>query len=142
MSSAAPGQRVVGQRMSQRVTVDVLVIEDEAHVAELLADVLSDEGYRVAIAADGPRGLEYVVRYQPRLVLCDVMLPGLSGLDVVHRLRAQGDRRPVIVLMSAASPSAPLPPDVPFIRKPFDVDEVLARVRAILQAPPSEPTAT
>jgi DNA-binding response OmpR family regulator len=128
--------------MSQRVTVDVLVIEDGQHVADLLADVLSDEGYRVALASDGPRGLEYVARYQPRLVLCDVMLPGLSGLDIVNRLREQGDQRPVIVLMSAASLPATPPPDVPFIGKPFDVDELLARVRAILQAPRSDPTAT
>jgi DNA-binding response OmpR family regulator len=125
--------------MSQRATVDVLVIEDEEHVAELLADALSDEGYRVAIAADGPNGLEYVARYQPRLVLCDVMLPGLSGLDVLHRLRAQGDQRPFIILMSAAALPTTLPPDVPFLSKPFDLDEVLAKVRETLQGPRSGP---
>ena len=118
--------------MAQQTSVDVLVIEDESHVAELLADVLSDEGYRVAIATDGLRGLEYVERYQPRLVLCDVMLPGLSGLEVVNRLRARGDHRPVIVLMSAAILPENRPPDVPFISKPFDIDEVLTRVREML----------
>ncbi len=128
--------------MSQRAAVDVLVIEDEEHVAELLADLLSDEGYRVAIAGDGLRGLEYVARYQPRLVLCDVMLPGLSGLDVLHRLRAQGDWRPVIILMSAAALPATLPLDVPFVSKPFNVDELLALVEPLLQAPRSDPTAS
>jgi DNA-binding response OmpR family regulator len=128
--------------MTQWAPIDVLVIEDETHVAELLADVLGDEGYRVVIASDGPRGLEYVERFQPRLVLCDVMLPGLSGLEVVNRLRARGDQRPVIVLMSAAVLPESRPPDVPFISKPFDIEEVLARVQAILQPPPSDPAAT
>jgi DNA-binding response OmpR family regulator len=113
--------------------VDVLVIDDEEHVAELLAEVLSEEGYHVAVAADGLRGLEYVARYQPRLVLLDVMLPGLSGVEVLGRLRADHHHVPPVILMSAATAPADRPADVPFLAKPFDLDELLARVRAAIR---------
>ncbi len=120
--------------MAKCAAVDVLVIEDEDHVAEILTDALSDEGYRVARAADGLRGLEDITRYQPRLVLCDVMLPGLSGIDVLAELRAApAGVAPLVVLMSAGASPASRPPGVPFLRKPFDLDELLACVRAALQ---------
>ena len=122
--------------MSQLAPVDVLVIEDEQHVAELLVDVLSDEGYRVALAADGLRGLEAVARYRPRLVLCDVMLPGLSGIEVLSRLReVSGGRLPPTILMSAAAAPPDRPDGVPFLAKPFNIDELLDCVRAKLGHP-------
>lgn len=127
--------------MAQRTGVDVLVIEDEEHVAELLADVLGEEGYRVVIAPDGPQGLDYVARYRPRLVLCDLMLPGLSGLEIVQQLRATpGAYQPIVVLMSAAAPPRERPDDVQFISKPFSIDTLVQQVRGLLQ--PSEPDAT
>ncbi|HLH24974.1 MAG TPA: response regulator [Chloroflexota bacterium] len=128
--------------MAQRAPLDVLVIEDEQDVAELLADLLSDEGYRVATVGDGPRGLEYVARYRPRVVLCDVMLPGLSGVEVLSRLETADDYRPVVILMSAAAPPSARPQDVPFISKPFNLEELLASVRAALQGPDTGPAAT
>ncbi len=123
----------VGQSMAHRAPIDVLVIEDEEHVAELLADVLSDEGYRVATAGDGLRGLDYVARYRPRVVLCDVMLPGISGVEVLSRLETADDYRPTVILMSAAGPPPTRPQAVPFIGKPFNLDELVASVRAALQ---------
>lgn len=124
--------------MSQRAAVDVLVIEDEEHIAELLADVLGDEGYRVALAPDGLRGLEYVARYQPRLVLCDIMLPGLSGLEVLARLPAAANGPlPAVVLMSAAAPPSNRPPHVPFLSKPFNLEDLLACIREALGDDPT-----
>ena len=120
--------------MAQPAPIDVLVIEDEEHVAALLADVLRDQGYRVATAGDGARGLEYAARYRPRVVLCDVMLPGVSGLEVLSRLEVGQHYRPTVILMSAAVP-ATRPKDVPFLGKPFDLEELLATVRAALQEP-------
>ena len=120
--------------MSQPAPVDVLVIEDEEHVAELLAEVLREEHYHVAVAGDGLRGLEYVARYQPRLVLCDVMLPGLSGIEVLSRLRAAADEHaPAVSLMSAAARPPRLPRDVPFLAKPFHINDLLNFVGAALQ---------
>jgi two-component system, OmpR family, response regulator len=119
--------------MAHRAPIDVLVIEDEEHVAELLADVLGDEGYRVATVGDGRRGLDYVARYRPRVVLCDVMLPGISGVEVLSRLETADDYRPAVILMSAAGPPAARPQNVPFIGKPFNLEELMASVRAALQ---------
>lgn len=121
--------------MAQRASIDILVIEDEEHVAELLADILKDEGYRVATAGDGLRGLEYLARYRPRVVLCDVMLPGISGVEVLSRLDTDESYRPVVILMSAATPPASRRQGVPFVSKPFNLDELLATVRAALQTP-------
>jgi two-component system, OmpR family, response regulator len=115
--------------------IDVLIIEDEEHVAELLADVLGGEGYRVATVGDGLHGLEQVARHRPRVVLCDVMLPGISGVEVLSRLDTHDDYRPVVILMSAAGPPAGRPQDVPFIGKPFELEELLASVRVALQGP-------
>src|SRR4051812_44236447 len=119
--------------MRHPAPIDVLIIEDEEHVAGLLADVLGAEGYRVATVGDGLHGLEYVARYRPRVVLCDVMLPSISGVEVLSRLETDDDYRPVIILMSAAGPPAAGPRAVPFIGKPFNIDELLASVRAALQ---------
>jgi DNA-binding response OmpR family regulator len=130
-----PLYRGAGSTMTEGGTVDVLVIEDEDHVAELLADALEEAGYRVKRAADGLRGLEYATRYRPRLVLCDVMLPGLSGLEVLTRLRAaSAGGGPPVVLMSAAGAPASRPPGVPFLRKPFDLDDLHACVQAALES--------
>jgi two-component system OmpR family response regulator len=121
--------------MAQGAPIDLLVIEDEEHVAELLADVLGAEGYRVATVGDGLRGLEYVARYRPRVVLCDVMLPGISGVEVLSRLETDDHYRPAVILMSAAAPPTGRPPNVPFVGKPFNLEEILGLVRAALQEP-------
>jgi DNA-binding response OmpR family regulator len=130
---------VPGLSMAQGAQIDVLVIEDEQHVAELLADVLSDEGYRVATAPDGRRGLEYAARYHPRVILCDVMLPGVSGIEVVSQLDTDDRYRPVVILMSAAGPPTARPSNVAFVSKPFNLDELLASVRQALQELGQEP---
>jgi len=128
--------------MAHHAPIDVLVIEDEEHVAELLADVLGDEGYRVATAGDGLHGLEFVARYRPRVVLCDVMLPGISGVEVLSRLETDDNYRPTIILMSAAGAPPTRSQNVPFIGKPFDLEELMVSVRAALQAPEAGGAAT
>ncbi len=127
--------------MAQPPLVDVLIVEDEQHVAELLAEILTEASYRVAVAADGVRGLEAIARSRPRLVLCDVMLPRLSGVELLRQVRADpAGNPPAMIMMSAAAPPA-LPPNVPFLAKPFNLDELLDLVEAALQGPPggSEP---
>ena len=126
--------------MTDPASVDVLIVEDEEHVAALLTDVLNEEGYRVVAAPDGPRGLEYAARYRPRLVLLDVMLPGLSGVEVLSRLHTACDGpMPAAILMSAAAPPAGRPPGIPFLAKPFNIDELLACVEATLQREEPDP---
>lgn len=81
----------------------VLVVEDERHIARFLEFILKKEGYQVAIAYDGEQALGVVDQFAPDAILLDMVLPGISGLDVLKRLRA--DRRHahrVIVVLSAS----------------------------------------
>jgi DNA-binding response OmpR family regulator len=118
--------------MAEGEQIDVLVVEDEQQVAELLAEVLSGEGYRVATAADGLKALAEVARLRPRLLLLDVMLPGLSGMDVLRRLQATDESGPAVILMSAAAAPPGRPAHVPFLPKPFNIDDLLNHVEAAL----------
>jgi DNA-binding response OmpR family regulator len=68
-------------------------------------------------------------------VLCDVMLPGISGVEVLSRLETDDTYRPAVILMSAAGAPTTQSPHVPFIGKPFNLEELMVSVRAALQAP-------
>src|SRR5205823_6409586 len=78
--------RVVGRPMTT-----VLVVDDEHNLVELVQGYLEHEGYRVLTAGDGPTALELVRSEQPDLVILDVMLPGLDGVEVCRRLRQFSD---------------------------------------------------
>ena len=67
----------------------ILVVEDDATVRDVVARYLGDAGHRVELAGDGPSGLEAAVRGEPDVVVLDLMLPGLSGLEVCRALRAR-----------------------------------------------------
>jgi len=75
----------------------VLVVEDEPDMIRGLKDNLEYEGYRVDIASDGETGLEQASSGRPDLILLDVMLPKMSGLDVCRKLRTQGADMPIIM---------------------------------------------
>jgi two-component system phosphate regulon response regulator PhoB len=117
----------------------LLVIEDDPDIVELLRYNLEREGYRVLVAMDGERGLADAARHQPELVVLDLMLPGLDGLEVCRRLRAQDGTRGIPVLMLTAKSEES---DVviglemgadDYLAKPFSPRELLARVRALLR---------
>lgn len=121
----------------------VLVIEDEERIRQFLQRGLSYEGYRVDVAVDGPSGLEIARDNPPDIVLLDVMLPGMSGIEVCRRLRAGGD---VPILMLTAKDAiedrvAGLDAGADdYLPKPFAFDELLARIRALLRRiQPSKP---
>ena len=82
----------------------ILVIEDEEDIAELIRYNLEREGYRVVHAESGERGLEIVRRQRPDLVLLDLMLPGIDGLEVCKRVRADvaGAQTPIIMVTACA----------------------------------------
>ena len=114
----------------------VLVVEDEPTIAESVAARLRAEGFEVQIAADGYRALDAAAEDQPDLVVLDLMLPGLDGLEVCRRLQAT---RPVPVLMLTARDDET---DVlvglgvgadDYLTKPFSMRELVARVRALLR---------
>ncbi len=115
----------------------VLLVEDEQHLAEVLADNLALEGYEVEVVGDGLAALESVRVEQPALVLLDVMLPGLDGFTVCERLRAAGNEVPVLFLTARNSNDdrvrgLELGGD-DYLAKPFDLRELILRVRAILK---------
>jgi two-component system phosphate regulon response regulator PhoB len=117
----------------------LLVIEDDPDIIEILRYNLEREGFRVLVAADGERGLAEAARSQPDLVLLDLMLPGLDGLEVCRRLRQQDATRwiPVLVL-TAKSEEADVVVGLEmgaddYLAKPFSPRELLARVRALLR---------
>ncbi|MBJ7522360.1 MAG: response regulator transcription factor [Solirubrobacteraceae bacterium] len=114
----------------------ILVVEDDELIADAVAVRLRAEGFDVAVAPDGPSGVQACVRIEPALVVLDVMLPGFDGWEVCRRIQAA---RPVPVLMLTARDSETdllvglgLGAD-DYMTKPFSPRELVARVHAILR---------
>src|SRR3954454_8258669 len=103
----------------------ILLAEDEDFIADVVAILLEDEGYRVLSAKNGAEALAVAEGARPDLVLSDVMMPYLSGLELAHQLR---DREyvygPPIILCSAVPPPRDLPYRTVFVAKPFDIDSL------------------
>jgi two-component system, OmpR family, response regulator MprA len=76
----------------------ILVVDDDPHITELLRRIFVFEGYSVAIAQAGNEALSRVLEHPPDLIVLDLMLPGVDGLEVARRLRAAGDMVPVLML--------------------------------------------
>ena len=118
------------------VVARVLVIEDDPNVAEVVARYLEREGYEVEAVADGAEGLRRALANPPDLVVLDLMLPSLSGLEVCRRLRAAAPV-PVIMLTALGEESdriagLDLGAD-DYMSKPFSPRELTARVKAVLR---------
>ncbi len=117
----------------------VLVVDDEKDIVDVLRYNLRQAGYRVLTAQDGRSGLESIRRDHPDLVLLDIMLPSLSGLDVLKTVRSEITTRglPVILLTAKGDEvdrllGFELGSD-DYVAKPFSVRELLLRVRAVLK---------
>ncbi len=121
----------------------VLVIEDDEQILKFLKRGLAYEGYEVDTAMDGPTGLAIARDNPPDVVVLDLMLPGMDGLEVCRRLRAGG---PVPILILTAKDTVTdriqgldMGAD-DYMVKPFELDELLARIRALLRrAQPAQP---
>ncbi|GAB1158310.1 two-component system response regulator YkoG [Paenibacillus illinoisensis] len=115
----------------------VLVIEDEPKIARLLELELQYEGYQVGKAGSGTEGLEMYHGGQWDLILLDIMLPGLSGIEVLRRIRARDALVPILMLTAKDSVEDKVSGlDLganDYITKPFRIEELLARVRAALR---------
>jgi DNA-binding response OmpR family regulator len=115
----------------------ILIVEDEPDMVLGLKDNFEFEGYDVVTASDGAAGLERARSEKPDLLILDIMLPKLSGLEVCKTLRAEGFRAPIIMLTARGQEidkvvGLELGAD-DYVTKPFSIRELLARVRAILR---------
>ncbi len=121
----------------------ILIIEDEPEMALGLRDNLEYEGFEVIAAEDGEAGMNRALGEHPDLILLDVMLPRLSGLDVCRRLRGQGVNAPIIMLTARGQEidkvlGLEIGAD-DYVTKPFSIRELLARVRAHLRRGARQP---
>ncbi|MEV7859910.1 response regulator transcription factor [Streptomyces hirsutus] len=118
-------------------TPTVLLAEDDRAIRNALERALILEGYRVTAVADGVEALAQAHRSRPDVLVLDVMMPGIDGLQVCRVLRAEGDRTPVLMLtalVETADRIAGLDAGADdYVVKPFDVEEVFARLRALLR---------
>ena len=126
--------------MAQSPTSSLLMIEDDARLAQMVVDYLGQSGFAVTHAPDGEQGLEHLQSMLPELVILDLMMPGMDGLEVCRRIRAlPGDaaRVPVIMLTAKGDPmdriiGLEMGAD-DYVPKPFEPRELLARIRAVLR---------
>jgi DNA-binding response OmpR family regulator len=109
---------------------EILIVDDEAPIAELLADVLQDEGYNIRLARDGASALLEILKRPPGLVLLDVAMPVMLGSDLLVYLRQHGfSDLPIIIMTAGLSPLVYLTQGATeVIPKPFDVNLLVDKV--------------
>src|SRR5882724_12119153 len=115
----------------------ILIVEDEPNMVAGLRDNFEYEGFQVATALDGVDGLEQALKNSPDLVILDVMMPRMSGLDVCKQLKAKRPSIPIIMLTARGQEvdkvvGLELGAD-DYVTKPFSIRELLARVKAVLR---------
>ncbi|MFL6517849.1 MAG: response regulator transcription factor [Bacillus sp. (in: firmicutes)] len=119
--------------MKQRI----LVVEDEKQIAKILKIELEYEGYEVNVAYDGKSGLQAALHEKLDLILLDVMLPEMNGIEVLRKIRKENDLIPVILLTArnmTMDKVAGLDQGAnDYITKPFEIEELLARIRSCLR---------
>ncbi|GAB4430297.1 MAG: response regulator transcription factor [Chloroflexi bacterium OHK40] len=115
----------------------ILVVDDDPAVTSVLRRGLSYEGYTVTVAADGPAGLAAAREAPPDLVVLDIMMPGLNGLEVLRRLRAADATLPVLMLTARDTPAEQVQGletgADDYMVKPFSFEVLLAHIRALLR---------
>ena len=106
----------------------ILIIDDDIHINNMLDDILQQEGYRVSHAYSGTEALLFMSKSKPNLILLDLMLPGLSGEEILPQIK----NIPVIVMSAKVDVQDKVPlllnGAVDYITKPFEIDELLARI--------------
>lgn len=117
----------------------VLIVDDEEHIVELLSFNIQNAGYRVLTASDGLEAIKIAKQEKPQLILLDLMLPGLDGLDVCKEIKMSRETKNISIIILTAKGEEldkvlglELGAD-DYITKPFSIRELLARVKAVLR---------
>jgi two-component system response regulator AdeR len=145
MPACLPIAFAMNSSISPTPTPLVLVVEDEPGIASILAAYLERDGLRSRQAQDGIEALQLFRQFRPDLVLLDIHLPGMDGIDVLRAIRDE-DQTPVIMVTALADDvdkllALRLGAD-DYVVKPFNPPEVVARVRAVLRRTHAAPSAT
>ena len=123
----------------------VLVVEDDVDIADVLRRSLRNEGYEVKTSADGAEALDVAAGFVPDLVVLDLGLPGMDGVEVCRRLRSDGDV-PILMLTARAETEDRVTGldsgADDYLTKPFERQELLARIRALLRRRPPRGSAS
>ncbi|HZC89846.1 MAG TPA: response regulator transcription factor [Mycobacterium sp.] len=117
--------------------INVLVVDDEPVLAEMVSMALRYEGWNIATAGDGAAALESARSQRPDVVVLDVMLPDMSGLDVLRKLREENPQLPVLLLTAKDAVEDRIAGLTAggddYVTKPFSLEEVVLRLRALLR---------
>jgi two-component system, OmpR family, response regulator len=117
--------------------INVLVVDDEAVLAEMVSMALRYEGWTISTAGDGSSAIATARAQRPDVVVLDVMLPDMSGLDVLHKLREENPQLPVLLLTAKDAVEDRIAGLTAggddYVTKPFSIEEVVLRLRALLR---------
>jgi DNA-binding response OmpR family regulator len=115
----------------------ILVIDDEQISREGVAEVLTDEGYEVRMAADGHEGVSFFATFQPHLVLTDLQMPHLGGIGVINHVKSVSPTTPIIIftadIVIDAQRTAERLGVADYINKPLNFEEMLRRIEQVLK---------
>lgn len=118
------------------MTAHILLVEDDVKLSRFMESELSLEGYRVSVVHDGIAGLRLAQESQPHLAILDWMLPGIDGVELCRRLRALGNKYPIILLTARdeiSDRTIGLEAGAnDFVVKPFDIEALFARISSYL----------
>jgi two-component system, OmpR family, response regulator len=132
----SPVERIVMCRADGN-PINVLVVDDEAVLAEMVSMALRYEGWNIATASDGSAAIAAARNQRPDVVVLDVMLPDMSGLDVLHKLREEHPQLPVLLLTAKDAVEDRIAGLTAggddYVTKPFSIEEVVLRLRALLR---------
>jgi two-component system OmpR family response regulator len=117
--------------------INILVVDDEAVLAEMVSMALRYEGWNISTAGDGSSAIAAARAQRPDVVVLDVMLPDMSGLDVLHKLREENPQLPVLLLTAKDAVEDRIAGLTAggddYVTKPFSIEEVVLRLRALLR---------
>lgn len=116
--------------------LDILIVEDNAEIAQLLCDFLRAENFTVSVVSSGEKALQLYERYGAKLLVLDIMLPGMDGFAVCARVREQSNT-PILIVSAKTEKNDKLTGLLlgadDYIEKPYDVDILLAKIRGIFR---------